>query len=73
MQSTTFQSDLRSRRAAAGLRLIDVAVGAGCAPQTVRCFEAGLPVRPQIAARLRAYYDALPDEQPKSGEGPHAA
>jgi len=60
MQFTSPQTELQARRAAANLRLIDIAIAAECAPATVRAYEAGMTVRPKIAARLRRYYDSIP-------------
>ena len=58
MKRLTFD-DPRARRLAAHLRLIDVAYAARCAPATVRCFEFGAPVRPEIEARLWDAYGKL--------------
>lgn len=49
----------RVRRIASGIRLIDVAVHARCSPATVRAWEFGVPVRPEIEQRLRATYAVL--------------
>ncbi len=68
-----FTSDeAKTIRLRAGKRLIDVAFAAGCAPATVRSFELGATVRPQIAARLREAYGRL-SETPPPTEAPPAA
>ncbi len=54
--------EARARRLRAGVRLSDVAYKAACAQATVRSFEFGAPVRPQILARLQDAYAALCSE-----------
>ena len=51
--------DARLRRLQAGLRLIDIALEADCAPATVRAYEFGAPVRTSILMRLQAAYDRV--------------
>lgn len=51
--------EARFRRLGAGLRLIDIAVAAPCAPATVRAYEFGAPVRAAILTRLQAAYDRV--------------
>jgi hypothetical protein len=55
--------EARLRRLRAGLRLIDIAVAAPCAPATVRAYEFGAPVRPPILTRLQAAYDRICDTE----------
>jgi hypothetical protein len=52
-------AEARARRLRAGRKLIDVAVLARCAPATVRAYEFGAPVRPEIQQRLMAAYEQL--------------
>lgn len=52
-------AEARRRRLRAGLRLIDIAVAAACAPATARAYEFGAPVRAPILARLEATYERL--------------
>ncbi len=54
--------EARSRRLRAGVRLIDVAQAANCAPATARSFEFGAPVRAPILKRLHEAYSRLCDE-----------
>jgi len=49
----------RALRIAAGVRLIDIAIAAGCAPATVRSYEFGAPVRAPILGRLREAYERM--------------
>jgi hypothetical protein len=56
-----------ARRIAAGKRLIDIAIAADCSPATVRTWEFGATVRPDILARFPDAYDSVcgtPIEKP---------
>ena len=52
-------TQIKRRRVAAGVRLIELAVAARCSPATVRCWEHGMTVRPEIAQRLETAHAEL--------------